>query len=53
MSAGTATFGTNTVDSEQRVDLDKLRGDRLRRLRGQLEKSELGAVLAFDFTNIR
>ncbi|GAA1189724.1 hypothetical protein MMF94_15340 [Pseudonocardia alaniniphila] len=41
------------MDWEQRVDLDGLRGDRLRRLRGQLEKPELGAVLAFDFTNIR
>ncbi|MGW9031987.1 hypothetical protein ACWGQ5_49970 [Streptomyces sp. NPDC055722] len=27
--------------------------DRLQRLREELEASELGAVLAFDFTNIR
>ena len=52
-SHATATYGTNAVDWEQRIDLDRLREDRLRRLREQLEKSELGAVLAFDFTNIR
>ncbi|MFB7287330.1 M24 family metallopeptidase [Actinacidiphila glaucinigra] len=51
--AATSAFGLNTVDWEQRVDVDRLRGDRLQRLRAQLEASELGAVLAFDFTNIR
>jgi Xaa-Pro aminopeptidase len=50
---GIATFGTNAVDWEQRIDLDRLRDDRLARLRAQLDASELGAVLAFDFTNIR
>jgi Xaa-Pro aminopeptidase len=50
---GTATYGTNAVDWENRVDIDRLRGDRLARLRAELDKSELGAVLAFDFTNIR
>lgn len=52
-SRATATYGTNAVDWEQRIDIDRLREDRLRRLREQLERSELGAVLAFDFTNIR
>jgi len=47
------TFGPNAVDWETRVDMDRLRGERLARLRTELEKSELGAVLAFDFTNIR
>ncbi|MBW8699110.1 putative dipeptidase PepE [Streptomyces sp. MBT84] len=51
--AATSTFGLNTVDWEQRVDVDRLREGRLHRLRDQLEASELGAVLAFDFTNIR
>jgi Xaa-Pro aminopeptidase len=50
---GTATYGPNAVDWEQRVDIDRLRTDRLRRLREELERSDLGAVLAFDFTNIR
>jgi Xaa-Pro aminopeptidase len=50
---GTATYGPNAVDWEQRVDIDRLRTDRLGRLREKLEASELGAVLAFDFANIR
>jgi len=49
----TATFGTNAVDWEQRIDFDQLRGGRLARLRAELERSDLGAVLAFDFSNIR
>src|ERR1700748_1935265 len=47
------TFGANAVDWEERVDLARLRGERLARLRAELEKSELGALLSFDFTNIR
>ena len=50
---GTATYGTNAVDWETRIDFDRLREQRLQRLRAQLEKSELGALLAFDFANIR
>jgi Xaa-Pro aminopeptidase len=52
-STATATFGMNSVDWERRIDVDKLRDDRLQRLREQLDASELGAVLAFDFANIR
>jgi Xaa-Pro aminopeptidase len=47
------TFGPNAVDWETRVDMGRLRGERLARLRAELERSQLGAVLAFDFTNIR
>src|SRR6187551_1691247 len=47
------TFGTNAVDWERRLDLDRLREDRLARLRDSLERSELGALLTFDFANIR
>lgn len=50
---GTPTYGTNAVDWEQRIDIDRLRTERLARLRAELEASSLGAVLAFDFTNIR
>jgi Xaa-Pro aminopeptidase len=49
----TATFGTNQVDWEKRLDFDKLRTDRLSNLKAELVKSDLGAVLAFDFANIR
>jgi Xaa-Pro dipeptidase len=47
------TFGQAAVDWESRIDLDRLRGDRLARLKAALEESELGALLAFDFSNIR
>jgi Xaa-Pro dipeptidase len=47
------TYGVNAVDWEQRVDLGRLRGERLARLAGELEGSSLGALLSFDFANIR
>src|SRR6266571_1332005 len=47
------TFGTNAVDWEQRVDFDRLRSDRLARLKAHLERSELGALLSFDMANTR
>jgi Xaa-Pro dipeptidase len=50
---GIATTGPNAVDWEQRTDLGRLRTDRLERLKRQLEASDLGALLAFDFANIR
>lgn len=49
----TGTTGTNAVDWEERVDFERLRTERLARLKAELERSELGAVLAFDFSNIR
>ena len=47
------TYGANAVDWEQRVDLARLRTERLARLKAQLEASSLGALLSFDFANIR
>ena len=47
------TFGPAAVDWEERVDLGRLRQERLARLRAALEASDLGGVLAFDFANIR
>ncbi|MGO2110001.1 MAG: M24 family metallopeptidase [Pseudoclavibacter sp.] len=49
----TATRGTMAVDWEERVNFDRLRTERLARLRAELDRSDLGAVLAFDFANIR
>jgi len=49
----TGTTGTNAVDWEARVDFDGLRTERLARLKAELAGSELGALLAFDFSNIR
>ena len=48
-----ATYGTNGVDWENRVDYDRLRTERLTRLKAELENSSLGALLTFDFNNIR
>ena len=49
----TGTTGMNAVDWEARVDFDRLRSERLARLKAELELSDVGAVLAFDFSNIR
>lgn len=49
----TATFGMNVVDWEERVVPERLRSERLERLTQHLENSELGALLTFDFHNIR
>jgi Xaa-Pro aminopeptidase len=50
---GIATYGSTNVDWEARIDMDRLRTERLARLREHLEQSEFGALLAFDFYNIR
>ncbi|MDT4976729.1 MAG: hypothetical protein QOG98_2487, partial [Pseudonocardiales bacterium] len=50
---GIATFGSTNVDWEARIDMDRLRRERLARLKSYLDASEFGAVLAFDFYNIR
>ncbi|MEV8272227.1 Xaa-Pro peptidase family protein [Microbacterium sp. NPDC077184] len=49
----TGTTGTTAVDWEARVDFERLRDERLARLHAELDRSHLGAVLAFDFSNIR
>ncbi len=41
------TSGQNAVDWENRVDLNRLRAERLARLNAELERSELGALLSF------
>src|SRR3954453_431778 len=47
------TYGTMSVDWEQRVDFDRLRRERLARAKTKLAESELGALLCFDMNNIR
>ena len=47
------TFGTMAVDWENRVDLDRLRRERLARIKDLLAKSRLGALLCFDMNNVR
>jgi len=47
------TYGTMSVDWEQRVDFERLRNERLARAKTALARSELGALLCFDMSNIR
>ncbi len=47
------TPGHMGVDFETRVDFDRLRTYRLARAREALDKSDFGALLLFDFYNIR
>jgi Xaa-Pro aminopeptidase len=48
-----ASPGSMTVDWEERVNPDRLRTHRLGRARAALAASDVGAVLLFDFNNIR
>src|SRR5213080_4259570 len=47
------TYGTMGVDWERRIDFDRLRRERLARIRELLAKSELGALVCFDMNNVR
>ena len=47
------TYGTMAVDWEQRIDFDRLRRERLDRVKALLRKSEMGALLCFDMNNVR
>src|SRR5690242_3245196 len=47
------TYGSMAVDWEQRIDFDRLRRERLDRIKGLLAKSSLGALLCFDMNNVR
>jgi Xaa-Pro aminopeptidase len=48
-----ASPGTQTVDWEERVNPDRLRTYRLTRAKAALASSDIGAMLLFDFNNIR
>src|SRR4030095_1533046 len=50
---GLKTFGLMGVDWEERVNLERLRQDRLNRIKAALKKSEMGALLCFDMNNVR
>ena len=47
------TFGTMGVDWEQRIDFDRLRAERLARIKALLATSEMGALVCFDMNNVR
>jgi len=50
---GLKTFGLMAVDWEERVNIERLRHERLSRIKAALKKSELGALLCFDMNNVR
>lgn len=47
------TNGSMAVDWEERINFERLRTERLARIKAQLKTSEAGALLCFDMTNIR
>ncbi len=47
------TYGTMGVDWEERVDFERLRTQRLARIKRLLKESEMGALLCFDMNNVR
>lgn len=50
---GLKTFGLMAVDWEERVNIERLRQERLARVKSALKKSDIGALLCFDMNNIR
>ena len=50
---GLKTFGLMAVDWEERVNIERLRQERLAQVKNALKKSEIGALLCFDMNNIR
>jgi Xaa-Pro aminopeptidase len=46
-------LGTMATDCEIRIDYDKLRKDRLKKMQDQIRKDKIGAILAFDHDAIR
>ncbi len=47
------TFGTMAVDWEERINFDRLRVERLDRVKKLLAESDMGALLCFDMNNVR
>jgi len=47
------TFGTELVDYEERINMDRLRKERVEKARAQLKRYGLGAILTFRGDNIK
>jgi len=47
------SVGTMAVDFEERINYERLRHDRLAKAKEQLKGYGLGALLCYDFDNIR
>ena len=50
---GIRSYGVMGVDWEERANFERLRTERLARAKAGLARSELGALLCFDMSNIR
>jgi Xaa-Pro aminopeptidase len=48
-----SSYGLMAVDWEQRVDMERLRNERLARVSALLKASSMGALLCFDMNNVR
>ena len=46
-------IGTHVVDFDERVDVKRLRQDRIDRLQAEMAKSDLGALILMDPVNVR
>jgi Xaa-Pro aminopeptidase len=53
MGMALKTYGSMAVDWEERLNFDRLRSERLARIKGLLKQSEMGALLCFDMNNVR
>ncbi len=47
------SYGLMTVDWEERVNVERLRTERLTRIKKLLKESDIGALLCFDMANVR
>ena len=47
------SYGLMTVDWEERVNVERLRTERLARIKRVLKDSDMGALLCFDMNNVR
>ena len=46
-------LGRQVVDFEERIDVQRMRRDRIARLQGEIAKADLGAILLWDPVNMR
>ena len=46
-------IGSHAVDFEERVDMKRLRRERIEKLQAEIAKADLGAVVLFDPVNVR
>ena len=50
---GRVTYGTQSVDWEQRINMDRMRRYRMARVKQQMERAKVGAILSLNEWNMR